>query len=104
MKKEHVAPPFLNRKLSPTATDFVPKSSTSKKNKLENLASVDSPTNANAIILGDDCFDEDEEDIMLDICFDKVARDGTSHLGIKEVKVAKTKRRHMKGNIVGMVM
>ncbi|KAG5597485.1 hypothetical protein H5410_038717 [Solanum commersonii] len=50
--------------------------------------------NAYASDLGDDSFDEDEEDNMLDICFDKVARDGDiSHLGIKEMEATKTKRR-----------
>ncbi|KAK4738030.1 hypothetical protein R3W88_001727 [Solanum pinnatisectum] len=34
------------------------------------------PTNAYAIDLGDDSFDEDKEDNILDECFDKVARDG----------------------------
>ncbi|WMV07101.1 hypothetical protein MTR67_000486 [Solanum verrucosum] len=47
-----------------------------KKNEVEALASGVNPTNAYAIDLGDDSFDEDEEDNILDECFDKVARDG----------------------------
>ncbi|KAG5584772.1 hypothetical protein H5410_045206 [Solanum commersonii] len=34
------------------------------------------PTKAYAIDLDDDSFDEDEEDNILDECFDKVAREG----------------------------
>lgn len=77
-EEEHVSPPFLNRKLSPQALEFVPKSTIAKKNEQEALASGFSPINAYASDLGDDSFDEDEdeEDNMLDICFDKVARDG----------------------------
>ncbi|KAK4710989.1 hypothetical protein R3W88_005502 [Solanum pinnatisectum] len=71
-----VSPPILNGKLSPQALEFVPKSVIAKKNEVEALASRVNPTNANAIDLGDDSFDEDEEDNILDECFDKVARDG----------------------------
>ena len=53
--------------------------------------------------LGNDPFDEDEEENMLDICFDKVARIDISHLGIKEVEATKAKRRHMEGNTVGIL-
>ncbi|WMV51610.1 hypothetical protein MTR67_044995 [Solanum verrucosum] len=81
-EEEHVSPPLLNRKLSPQALEFVPKSTTAKKNEQDALASGFSPINAYASDLGDDSFDEDEdededeEDNMLDICFDKVTRDG----------------------------
>ncbi|KAH0686326.1 hypothetical protein KY284_016879 [Solanum tuberosum] len=79
-EEEHVSPPLLNRKLSPQALEFVPKSTSAKKNEQEALASGFSPINAYASDLGDDSFDEgededeDEDEDMLDICFDKVAR------------------------------
>ncbi|KAH0636684.1 hypothetical protein KY289_036599 [Solanum tuberosum] len=79
-EEENVSPPLLNRKLSPQALEFVPKSTIAKKNEQETLASGFSPINAYASDLGDDSFDEgedeDEDEDMLDICFDKVARDG----------------------------
>ncbi|KAG5616081.1 hypothetical protein H5410_015905 [Solanum commersonii] len=50
-----------------------------------------------------DCFDKDEEDNMLDICFDRVARKGIYHLGNKEVEATKAKRTHMEDNIVGTI-
>uniref|UniRef100_M1BW03 NB-ARC domain containing protein n=1 Tax=Solanum tuberosum TaxID=4113 RepID=M1BW03_SOLTU len=55
-----VAPPILNGKLSPQALEFVPKSVIAKKNEVEALASGVNPTNAYAIDLGDDSFDEDD--------------------------------------------
>lgn len=55
---------------------FVPKSIIAKKKEQEALASEFSPTRGYESDLGDDSFDEDEEENMLDICFDKVARDG----------------------------
>ncbi|KAH0642796.1 hypothetical protein KY289_033770 [Solanum tuberosum] len=64
-----VAPPILNGKLSPQALEFVPKSVIAKKNEVEALASRVNPTNAYATDLGDDSFDEDEEDNILDECF-----------------------------------
>ncbi|KAH0735609.1 hypothetical protein KY285_011316 [Solanum tuberosum] len=81
-EEENVSPPLLNRKLSPQALEFVPKSTIAKKNEQEALASGFSPINAYASDLGDDSFDEgenedeDDDEDMLDICFDKVARDG----------------------------
>lgn len=112
MKK--VSPSPLNSKLNPEAPVFMPKSVIAQKNESKLTASRFSPT---IIDLDKDAFDEDEEDIdlgednfgenedgnMLDICFDKVARDGISHQDIKEVKVTKIKRRHMKGNTIGMI-
>ncbi|KAG5611951.1 hypothetical protein H5410_023232 [Solanum commersonii] len=75
-EEEHVSPPLLNRKLSPQALEFVPKSIIAKKKEQEALASEFSPTRGYESDLGNDSFDEDEEENMLDICFDKVARDG----------------------------
>ncbi|KAH0686002.1 hypothetical protein KY285_016543 [Solanum tuberosum] len=79
-EEENVSPPPLNRKLSPQALEFVPKITIAKKNEQEALASGFSPINAYASDLGDDSFDEgedeDEDEDMLDICFDKVSRDG----------------------------
>ncbi|KAH0633911.1 hypothetical protein KY284_036697 [Solanum tuberosum] len=83
-EEENVSLPLLNRKLSPQALEFVPKSTIAKKNEQEALASGFSPINAYASDLGDDSFDEgedededeDDDEDMLDICFDKVARDG----------------------------
>ncbi|KAG5593042.1 hypothetical protein H5410_043556 [Solanum commersonii] len=53
--------------------------------------------------LGEDSLDEDEEDNMLDTCFDRVAREGDISPRQQEVEATKVKRRHMEGNIVGMV-
>uniref|UniRef100_M1E0P6 NB-ARC domain containing protein n=1 Tax=Solanum tuberosum TaxID=4113 RepID=M1E0P6_SOLTU len=74
-EEEHVSPLLLSRKLSPQALEFVPNSIIAKK-KQEALALEFSPTRGYDSDLGDDSFDEDEEENMLDICFDKVARDG----------------------------
>ncbi|KAH0693730.1 hypothetical protein KY285_020827 [Solanum tuberosum] len=71
-----VSPHILNGKLSPQALEFVPKSVIAKKNEVEALASGVNPTNAYTIDLGDDSFDEDEKNNILDECFDKDARDG----------------------------
>ncbi|KAK4715565.1 hypothetical protein R3W88_013903 [Solanum pinnatisectum] len=75
-EEEHVSPPLLNRTLSPQALEFVPKSIIAKKKEQEALASEFSPTKGYESDLGDDSFDEDKEETMLHICFDKVARDG----------------------------
>ncbi|KAG5621377.1 hypothetical protein H5410_006595 [Solanum commersonii] len=56
-----VSPPALNSKLSPEVPVFVPKCVLAKKNESRALG---------------DSLDEDEEDDMLDICFDRVAREG----------------------------
>ncbi|KAM3270574.1 hypothetical protein P3S67_028776 [Capsicum chacoense] len=87
----------MQRKLSPTTPIIVPRSTkllTSRhenvitnKNESKPVASKFSPTTVdlskyvldeeeNDIDLGEDSFDEDDEDNILDICFDKVARDG----------------------------
>ncbi|KAH0770728.1 hypothetical protein KY290_014709 [Solanum tuberosum] len=75
-EEELVSPPLLNRKLCPQALEFVPKSTIAKKNEQEALASGFSPINSYASDLGDDSFDEDEDEDMLDICFDTMAKDG----------------------------
>ncbi|KAH0709798.1 hypothetical protein KY290_011203 [Solanum tuberosum] len=71
-EEEQVSPSPLNRKLSPEAPIFAPKSVIAKKNESGALALGISQ----CIDLGEEFFEEDEEDNMLDICFDKVARDG----------------------------
>lgn len=50
-----------------------------------------SPTNAYVIDLGEDYFNEDEEDNMLEICVDKVTRDVDRYLteGTKKWKQQK---------------
>uniref|UniRef100_M1CGT9 Uncharacterized protein n=1 Tax=Solanum tuberosum TaxID=4113 RepID=M1CGT9_SOLTU len=58
-EEEHVSPPLLNRKLSPQALEFVPKSIIAKKNEQEALASEFSPTRGYDSDLGNDSFDED---------------------------------------------
>ena len=53
--------------------------------------------------LGSDMFDWDDEDNMLDIYSDKVAKDGDLSPTQKKVEAPNTKRRHMEDNIVEMV-
>ncbi|KAK4707141.1 hypothetical protein R3W88_033280 [Solanum pinnatisectum] len=98
-----VSPPILNGKLSLQALEFVPKSVIAKKNEVEALASGVNPTNAYAIDLGDDSFNEDEEDNILDECFDKVSRDGDISPRHQRSGSTKAKGRHMVGNTIGMV-
>ncbi|KAG5586272.1 hypothetical protein H5410_046706 [Solanum commersonii] len=69
IKEEQVSPLALNRKLSLEALVFVPKCVIAKKNESRTLA-------LNTIDLDEDSLVEDEEDNMLDICFDRVAREG----------------------------
>uniref|UniRef100_M1DBF0 NB-ARC domain containing protein n=1 Tax=Solanum tuberosum TaxID=4113 RepID=M1DBF0_SOLTU len=69
IQEKQVSPPALNSKLSPEAPVFVPMCVIAKKNESRILAS-------NTPDLGEDSLDEDEEDNMLDICFDRVAREG----------------------------
>ncbi|KAK4721844.1 hypothetical protein R3W88_012077 [Solanum pinnatisectum] len=82
--------------MSPQALEFVPKSTIAKKNEQEALASGFSPINAYTSDLGDDSFDEDEdeEDNMLDICFDKVARDG--HMSPRHQRSGSNKNKKKK--------
>ncbi|KAK4715648.1 hypothetical protein R3W88_013986 [Solanum pinnatisectum] len=82
-----IKPPYLQ------ALEFVPKSVIAKKNEVEALASRVNPTNAYAIDLGDDSFGEDEEDNILDECFDKVARDGDISLRHQRSGSNKSKRK-----------
>ncbi|KAG5630583.1 hypothetical protein H5410_002300 [Solanum commersonii] len=69
IQEKRVSPLALNSKLSPEAPIFLPKCVIEKKNVSRDLVS-------NTIDLGEDSLDEDEEDNMLDICFDRVAREG----------------------------
>ncbi|KAG5609867.1 hypothetical protein H5410_021148 [Solanum commersonii] len=84
IQEKQVSPPTLNSKLSPEAPVFVPKCVIAKKNESRALVSntidlgEDSPDEDeedNMLDMGEDSLDEDEED-MLDICFDRVAREG----------------------------
>jgi len=100
-EEEHVSPPLLNRKLSPQALKFVPKSIIANKKEQEALALEFSPTRGYESDLGDDSFDEDEEENMLDICFDKVAKDeDISPRHQRNGSNKKTKKTHI---TVGMV-
>ncbi|KAG5614532.1 hypothetical protein H5410_014356 [Solanum commersonii] len=69
IQEKQVSPLALNNKLSLEAPVFVPKYVIAKKNESRTLVS-------NTIDLGEDSLDEDEEDNMLDICFERVAREG----------------------------
>ncbi|PHU01122.1 hypothetical protein BC332_30909 [Capsicum chinense] len=73
-----VSPPLLNSKLSlsPGAPVFVPKSATVKKNELGALVSRHSPAEGYSSDLSEKFFfGKEKEENMLDMCFDKVARD-----------------------------
>ncbi|KAG5579609.1 hypothetical protein H5410_050236 [Solanum commersonii] len=78
-----IPPPTLNSKLSPKTPVFVPKCVIAKKNESRALLSntvdlgedsLDEDKEDNMLDLGEDSLDGDEED-MLDICFDRVARE-----------------------------
>ncbi|PHT96221.1 hypothetical protein BC332_34853 [Capsicum chinense] len=87
-KEERVSPSSLNRILSPETSEFVPKSATAKKNESETLASKLnsfasdedlSEKELNTFASDEDLSEEEEEkekEEELDICFEKVARDG----------------------------
>ncbi|KAH0757597.1 hypothetical protein KY290_021090 [Solanum tuberosum] len=84
IQEKQVSPPTLNSNLSSEAPVFVPKCVIAKKNESRALVSntidlgedsLDEDEKDNMLDLGEDSFDEDEED-MLDICFDRVAREG----------------------------
>ncbi|KAG5612104.1 hypothetical protein H5410_023385 [Solanum commersonii] len=84
IQEKQVSPPTLNSKLSPEAPIFVPKCMIVKKNETRALVSntidlsedsLDEDEEDTMLDLGEDFLDEDEED-MLDICFDRVAREG----------------------------
>ncbi|WMV14501.1 hypothetical protein MTR67_007886 [Solanum verrucosum] len=84
IQEKQVSPPTLNSKLSPEASVFVPKYVIAKKNESRTSVSntidlgedsLDEDEEDNMLDLGEDSLDEDEED-MLDICFDRVAREG----------------------------
>ncbi|KAH0642842.1 hypothetical protein KY289_033816 [Solanum tuberosum] len=84
IKEKQVSPPTLNSKLSPEAPVFVPKCVIAKKNESRVLVSntidlgedfLDENEEDNMLDFGEDSLDEDEED-MLDMCFDRAAREG----------------------------
>ncbi|KAG5583581.1 hypothetical protein H5410_054208 [Solanum commersonii] len=81
IQEKQVSPPALNRKLSPKAPVFVPKCVLARKNESSSLVSNtidlgEDSLDEDGVDLGEDSLDEDEEDNMLDICFDRVAREG----------------------------
>ncbi|KAH0656529.1 hypothetical protein KY285_031411 [Solanum tuberosum] len=93
IQEKQVSPPALNSKLSPEAPVFVPKCVLARKNESNALVSntidlgeysfdedrVDlgeDSLDEDGVDLGEDSLDKDEEDNMLDICFDRVAREG----------------------------
>uniref|UniRef100_M1DE21 NB-ARC domain containing protein n=1 Tax=Solanum tuberosum TaxID=4113 RepID=M1DE21_SOLTU len=84
IQEKQVSSPILNSKLSRESPVFVPKCVIAKKNESRALVSntidlgedsLDEDGEDNMLDLGEDFLDEDEED-MLDICFDRVAREG----------------------------
>ncbi|KAG5623567.1 hypothetical protein H5410_008785 [Solanum commersonii] len=103
IQEKQVSPPALNSKLSPEAPVFVTKCVFARKNESSALVSNtidlgEDSLDEDGVDLGEDSLDEDEEDNMLDICFDRVAREGDISLGNKEVEATKVKRRHMEGS------
>ncbi|KAG5581982.1 hypothetical protein H5410_052609 [Solanum commersonii] len=81
IQEKQVSPPVLNSKLSPAAHVFVPKCVLARKNESSALVSNtidlgEDSLDEDGVDLGEDSLDEDEEDNMLDICFDRVAREG----------------------------
>ncbi|KAG5600698.1 hypothetical protein H5410_032068 [Solanum commersonii] len=68
IQEKQVSPPVLNSKLSPEAPIFMPK-------LLNSIDLGEKSLDENGVDLGEDSLDEDEEDNMLDICFDRVARE-----------------------------
>ncbi|KAG5617134.1 hypothetical protein H5410_016958 [Solanum commersonii] len=81
IQEKQVSPPALNSKLSLEAPVFVPKCVFARKNESSALVSNtidlgEDSLDEDGVDLGEDSLDEDEEDNMLDICFDRVAREG----------------------------
>ncbi|KAG5614091.1 hypothetical protein H5410_013915 [Solanum commersonii] len=81
IQEKQVSPPALNSKLSPEAPVFVPKCVLARKNESSVLVSntidlSEDSLDEDGVDLGEDSLDEDDEDNMLDICFDRVAREG----------------------------
>ncbi|KAG5602264.1 hypothetical protein H5410_033634 [Solanum commersonii] len=81
IQEKQVSPLALNSKLSPETPVFVPKCVLARKNESSVLVSNiidlgEDSLDEDGVDLGEDSLDEDEEDNMLDICFDRVAREG----------------------------
>ncbi|KAG5598768.1 hypothetical protein H5410_030138 [Solanum commersonii] len=96
IQEKQVSPPALNRKLSPEAPIFVPKYVLAKKNESRALVSntIDSCEDSldeDGVDLGEDSLDEDVEDNMLDICFDRVAREGD--ISLRQQRSGSNKRK-----------
>ncbi|KAK4719911.1 hypothetical protein R3W88_018249 [Solanum pinnatisectum] len=77
---EKVSPLALNSKLSPEASVFVPKCVLAKNESsalVSNTIDLGKDSlDEDGVDLSEDSLDEDEGDNMLDICFDRVAREG----------------------------
>ncbi|KAF3657047.1 hypothetical protein FXO38_11088 [Capsicum annuum] len=104
------ASPSNSQSWKKEAPAFVPKSVTRKKNESKALASelnaFASDEDLSEKELNDFTSDKDlykEEKEELDICFEKVAWNGDLLPRKQKMEAARTKRRYMKGNIVGMV-
>ncbi|KAH0781814.1 hypothetical protein KY290_001412 [Solanum tuberosum] len=81
IQEKQVSPPALNNKLSPEAPVFVPKCVLAKKNESRALVSNtidlgEDSLDEDRVDSSEDSLDEDEEDNMLDICFDRVGKEG----------------------------
>uniref|UniRef100_M1CFU0 NB-ARC domain containing protein n=1 Tax=Solanum tuberosum TaxID=4113 RepID=M1CFU0_SOLTU len=78
IQEKQVSPPALHSKLSPEASVFVPKCVLARKNALvsNTIDLGEDSLDEDGVDLGEDSLDEDEEDNMLEICFDRVAREG----------------------------
>uniref|UniRef100_M1CEL4 Disease resistance protein n=1 Tax=Solanum tuberosum TaxID=4113 RepID=M1CEL4_SOLTU len=80
IQEKQVSPPALNSKLSPEALVFVPKCVLARKNESSALMSNtidlgEDSLDEDGVDLGEDSLNEDEKNNMLDICFDRVARE-----------------------------
>ena len=102
-EEEHVSPPLLNRKLSPQALEFVPKSIVAKKVEQKSLTLEFTPTRVMIVILAMTLLMRIRKNICWIYALTKWLGMDISHLGIKEVEATKAKRRHMEGNTVGIL-
>ena len=102
-EEEHVSPLLLNRKLSPQALEFVPKSIVAKKVEQKSLTLEFTPTRVMIVILAMTLLMRIRKNICWIYALTKWLGMDISHLGIKQVEATKIKRRHMEGNTVGIV-
>ncbi|KAG5625174.1 hypothetical protein H5410_010392 [Solanum commersonii] len=95
IQEKQVSPPALNSKLSPEASVFVPKCVLARKNALvsNTIDLSEDSLDEDGVDLGEDSLDEDEEDNMLEICFDRVAREGDISPGQQRSGSNKSKKK-----------